>query len=185
MVLASLQLLDSLHADKLSRQEDSSEIFLAKFVFDQICQLPLANGQSWGKPTLDCFAGNEAGQHQVDVFYSKYHGPKAIAVNALYQPWAIDAKKSGHLPLLWVFPPFDLIPDVLNKVMSEQVDAILVLFKFSRFWQSMLLQLPCIAQQTIKYHNRLYTIGSMAPRAMREQKPVIHLVAYKICFSNM
>ena len=55
------------HADRLSRQEDSSEIFLAKFVFDQICQLPLAHGQSWGRPTLDCFAGNEAGQHQVDV----------------------------------------------------------------------------------------------------------------------
>ena len=38
------------HADRMSRQENSSEIFLAKFAFDQICQLPLGNGQSGAGP---------------------------------------------------------------------------------------------------------------------------------------
>ena len=173
------------HADELSRLEDSSEIFLASFVFDQICRLPLAGEQVWGLPTLDCFAGNERGQHQVEEFYSKYHCPKALGINALYQPWATDALRGGDNPLLWVFPPFDLVADVLNRVMLKRVDAILVLPKFNRFWQAMLKQLPCIAHYASKYHDRVYTIGSRAPKAMRDHKPVIPLVAYRICFSKM
>ena len=105
-----------MHADELSRQEDTSEIFLASFVFDQICRLPLAQGVSWGTPTLDCFAGNETGQHQVDIFYSNYHCPKAVAINAMYQPWAVDALRAGGTPLLWISPPFELVPTVINKL---------------------------------------------------------------------
>ena len=43
----------------------------------------------------------------------------------------------------------------------------MVLPKFNRFWQAMLMQMPCIAHCIVKYHSRVYTIGSMAPRAMR------------------
>ena len=87
--------------------------------------------------------------------------------------------------MLWVFPPFDLIPDVLNKLLVEPVNAILILPRFNRFWRAVLMRLPCHAQYAVKYHNRLYTIGSMAPKHMREHKPVIHLIAYRICFSQV
>ncbi len=152
-------------------------------MLDQICRLPLARGLSWGTPTLDCFAGNEAGQHQVDLFYSNYRCPKVVAINAMYQPWAEDALRAGGTPLLWIFPPFDLVPSVINKLLLERVDAILVLPKFSRFWQTLLLQLPCLAKYEVPYRNRVYTIGSMAPKNMREHKPP--LIAYRASFSNV
>lgn len=93
--------------------------------------------------------------------------------------------RAGDSPLLWVFPPFDLIADVLNKVILERVDAILVLPKFIRFWQAMLKRLPCIASHVVKYHDKVYTIGSRAPKAMQDHKPVIHLTAYRICFTEV
>ena len=147
-----------MHADELSRPEDASEIFLAGFVFDHICRLPLAGGLSWGTPTLDCFAGNEAGQHHADVFYSKYHCPKAVAINAMYQPWAKDALRADDTPLLWIFPPFDLVPSVINKLLLERVDAILVLPKFHRFWQTLLSQLPCLAKYVATLAS-VHTVG--------------------------
>ncbi len=101
----------------------------------------------------------------------------------MYQPWAEDALRAGDIPLLWIFPPFDLVPSVINKLLLERVDAILVLPKFQRFWQTLLLQLPCLAKYEVPYHNQVYTIGSMAPKNMRAHKPVIHLVAYRVAFS--
>lgn len=57
-------------------------------------------------PTLDCFAGHSQGQHQVPRVCSKFYGPGAIAINAMYQPWAIDALVPGRVPLIGIFPPF-------------------------------------------------------------------------------
>ena len=82
---------DLVYADELSRLIDSSDIFLSQFVFDNICNLQLRAGQSWGVPRLDCFAGHAKGQYQVSRFYSKFYGPDALAVNAMYQDWAVDA----------------------------------------------------------------------------------------------
>lgn len=103
------------YADELSRMIDSSEIFLAQFAFDKICSLQLGHGQSWGVPTLDCFAGHAEGQHQVDRFYSKFYCPGAVAVSGMYQNWAVDACLPGRLPLLCVFPPFELVGQVIGN----------------------------------------------------------------------
>ena len=55
---------DMVYAGELSRMVDSSETFLAQFAFNQICSLQLWVGQSWGVPTLDCFA---QGMQQVSI----------------------------------------------------------------------------------------------------------------------
>lgn len=127
---------DLVYADELSRMIDSSEIFLAQFVFDNICNLQLRAGQSWGVPTLDCFTGHAKGQHQVSRFYSKFYGPGVLAVNAMYQDWAVDAVLPNRMPLLWVFPPFELVGEVIGKLQLEQTDAILVVPKFCQFGKS-------------------------------------------------
>ncbi len=162
---------------------DSSEIFLAQFAFDKICSLQLGHGQSWGVPTLDCFAGHAEGQHRVDRFYSKFYCPGAVAVSAMYQNWAVDACLLGRLPLLWVFPPFELVGQVIGKLLLEQTDAILIVPRFRRYWQVLLRSLPIIAQHELKYHNRLYSIGSRAPVNMKSNKPIIQFMAYRISFA--
>ena len=45
-----------LHADILSCVEDSSEIFLSRAAFKQVC-MQLSHGHRWGFPTLDVFLG--------------------------------------------------------------------------------------------------------------------------------
>lgn len=65
--------------------------------------------------------------------------------------------------------------------MLERVGATLVLPKSKRFWQAILKQpLPCIAHYVVKYYDRVYTIGSRAPKARQDRVPVIPLVAYRI-----
>ena len=45
-------------------------------------------------------------------------------------------------------------------------------------WQVLLRSLPIIAQHELKYHNRLYSIGSRAPVTMKSNKPVIHFTQF-------
>lgn len=169
----------------LSRVEDSSEIFLSASAFKQICMLK-TDGVRWGFPTLDVFAGGANGQHLVSRYYSLFHTPGAIAANAMYRDWAVDASSHGRKGFLWVFPPFPLIGAVINKLLAEPVNAILVLPRFLRFWTAMLEQLPVFGVHEIAYHHKLYTIGSKAPRYMQGQgndRPVYLLTAYLVKFN--
>ena len=88
----------------------------------------------------------------------------------------------NRLPLLWVFPPFEIVGEVIGKLQPEQTDAILVVPKFRRYWQVLLQSLPIVAQHELKYHNRLYSIGYRAPVNMRLNKPIIQFTAYRISF---
>ena len=124
-------------ADMLSRVEDSSEIFLSHAAFQHVCLLR-TGGRIWGCPTLDVFAGGARGQHVLQRFYSLFYTPGAIGANAMYQCWQLDARRPGRAGLLWVFPPFPLIAAVINKLLVEQVDAILILPRLMRFWSALL-----------------------------------------------
>ena len=53
----------------------------------------------------------------------------------------------------------------------EQVDAILIVPKFRRYWQALMWELPVVAQFDLQFHDRLYTIGSRAPPSMKLNKP--------------
>ena len=81
--------------------------------------------------------------------------------------------------MLWVFPPLPLIGAVINKLLSEQFDAILMLPKFKRYWVPMLQQLP-----TVDGHgfDDMYSIGSRAPDHMKNSKPKYALTAYLVRF---
>ncbi len=174
-----------LHADTLSRVEDSSEIFLSKSAFRHICMLS-SKGVRWGFPTLDVFAGGAKDQHLVSKFYSLYFTPKALAASAMFQNWAKDACSHGRSGMLWVFPPFHLIGAVINKLLVEQTNAIVILPRFLRFWTAMLEQLPVFAIHELSYYSKLYTIGSGAPKYMQGQgkdKPIYLFTAYLVTFS--
>ena len=174
-----------LHADMLSRVEDSSEIFLSRAAFKQVC-MQLSHGHRWGFPTLDVFAGGAKGQHQVSRYYSLFHTSGAIAANAMYQDWKRDACSRGKPGMLWVFPPFPLAGAVINKLMFAKVDAILILPRFMRFWAAMLQQMPVFAEYELPYYSKLYTIGSRAPKYMQAQgsdKPIYLFTAYLVKYT--
>lgn len=105
--------------------------------------MPLSEGQAWGVPTLDCFAGGEQGQRQVPALYSKYYCPHAVADRAMYQPWTQHASIGADGPLLWVFPPFELIPVVTHKFMLEQLMQFWCCLDSTSFWQPMLQSALC------------------------------------------
>ena len=86
-------------------------------------------GFRWGFPTLDVFAGHASQQHVVSRYYTQYHAPQALAVNAMYQCWKQDARLHGNPGMVWVFPPFPLIGAVINKLLFEMVDAIFIVTK--------------------------------------------------------
>lgn len=160
------------YADALSRLLDSSETFLRHNQFVFVCKLK-HQGVAWGWPTLDVFAGAAKGQHQVERFYTLHYAPGCLAVNAMHQCWARDAPiQNGH-GLLWMFPPFELIGAVLNKLKVEQVDAILILPKHTRFWVSMLGSLPVIASHDLGFHMGLYSVGSKVPESWHLDMPRI------------
>ena len=166
-----------LHADMLSRVQDSSEIFLSKAAFKHVC-MQSSRGVRWGFPTLDVFAGGAHSQHQVSRFYSLFCTPKALAANAMLQ--------NNRKGTLWVFPPFPLIGAVINKLLAEQVNAVVLLPSFLRFWTAMIRQLPVFGVHALAYYHKLFTIGSRAPNYMQGQgrdRPCHLFTAYFVKFN--
>ena len=157
-------------ADMWSRVEDSSETFLARHAVQHIC-LQQHLESHWGFPTLEVFAGGAKGQHHATRYYTLFDTPQALACNAMHQNWQRDARTPGSRGKLWVFPPFHLIGAVLNKLLVEQVNAIVILPRFLRFWTAMLKRLPIVREMPIEYYSKLYTVGSRAPRCMQGQGP--------------
>ena len=59
---------------------------------------------------------------QLPKFFSRGRDPQAWKIDALSFPWTVQG--------LFAFPPFSMIPKVLEKVASEEVDLLLV----TPFW---------------------------------------------------
>ena len=70
----------------------------------------------FGKPDLDLFASRL--NHQLTCYVSWIPDPNAVGVDAFTLDWGIQY---NH-----VFPPFSLIPQVLQKVEEDQAEVILV-----------------------------------------------------------
>ena len=100
----------------------------------------------------------------------------------LHQNWYIDAQVPGHRCLVWLFPPFSLIGAALNKLRLEQVNAILIVPKYMRYWVSLLQQLPVVARHELVFHKGLFNVGSKAPVQWKQTLPRTPLVAYLIKF---
>ena len=69
--------------------------------------------QVW--PTLDAFASK--GTHQILRYMTWDRDPKAMAINTLDFYWD---------PVTWLFPPVPLIPLALERVLQQQIMAILI-----------------------------------------------------------
>ena len=97
-------------ADRLSRMgTDFSDWKLEAEVFLKIVQ-------KWGPVSLDLFASSS--NCQVPRYFSWKPEQGAEKTNALYQPWPREGA--------YAFPPFCLIPKILQKIQGEEVKVIVV-----------------------------------------------------------
>ena len=88
---------------------DRTEWQLDKSVFKR----PLA---IFGKPEVDMFASRL--NHQLPLYVAWIPDPEAMAVDAFTQNW------TEHY--IYIFPPFSVIPQVLQKIEQEQAQVIMV-----------------------------------------------------------
>ena len=85
-----------------------------------------------GQPTIDLFTSR--GNNKVKRFYSFYPDPLASGVDAFSFDWSQD--------IIYAFPPFSLIPRVLQKIENEKTEGILIVPIFvNQSWFTSLLTL--------------------------------------------
>lgn len=157
------------YADKLSKIVDSSELFISDVVFDRI-------RLSFGLSTfgLDPFAGIHPGQHRASEFCTLHATPGSIKVNGLAHCWR------GKLS--WIFPPTNLIPQVLRKVSNEKVECVLFLPDFKAPWIATLRNLPIVKNFKCKYFPGLYTLGPRVPADRHTNPPRYSWTAFYVKF---
>lgn len=98
------------NADQESRNQNvDTEWELADFAFRKILS-------EFGAPTIDFFATRA--NKKCEVFCSWHRDPEAIAIDAFTISW-----KNKYF---YAFPPFAVIPKVLQKIVSEQACGIVV-----------------------------------------------------------
>ena len=96
-------------ADRYSRKRSiHTEWSLNVETFQALCE-------RFGTPLIDLFASHT--NHQLPRYMSLYHDPYAAAINAFYQPWD---------EYVYIFPPFNLIPRVLKKLLDDKTEKALV-----------------------------------------------------------
>ena len=115
-------------ADTESRQfNDRTEWSLCQDVFNTICK-HFDNSE----PDIDMFASRL--NTKLPKFCSWRPDPQAVAINAFTIAWDFN--------LLYLFPPFSILQQVLQKLRRERAEAILVAPQWpTQAWFSILLQL--------------------------------------------
>ena len=114
-------------ADYFSRHfSDSTEWFLKQEVFHRVCA-------NFFKPDIDLFASRL--NAQLDRFVSWFAEPGATYVNAFSLTW------SDFAP--YIFPPFSLIGQVLNKLKRDKVEKAILVFPLwrSQIWFLMVMEM--------------------------------------------
>lgn len=79
--------------------------------------------RTWGPHHMDLFASHQ--NHQLPRFMSWRPHPRAFAYDAMQHTW----KKLGNL---YICPPWNLIPQILQKLRTERLEATLI----TPFWPS-------------------------------------------------
>ena len=100
----------NLAADALSRRQIVKEWHLSPVVVTRIFR-------RWGIPQVDAVASRQTAQLST-YFTLDRRDRKAAAVDAFCQPWTAR--------LMYAFPPPQLIPQVLAKVMRDRAEMILI-----------------------------------------------------------
>ena len=89
---------------------DSSEWMLSHQIFQKVCQIR-------GFPEIDLFASRLS--HQIPTYVAWKPDPHSHATDAFQQNWAHK--------FLYAFPPFCMIPKVLNKTLKEKVPKLVLI----------------------------------------------------------
>ena len=83
-------------------------------------------------PAIDLFASRLS--YQIKPFVSFRPDPECFAVNAFLIPWRII--------FFYAFPPFNMMPKVLQKVLFDQGEGILIVPKWpNQPWYSLLIKM--------------------------------------------
>lgn len=110
VVATYIQSKDNAEADLESRRlPTDTEYELADSSFKALCK-------TFGSPVVDLFASRN--NRKCAKFVSWHRDPEAFAFDAFTIPW--------RGTLYYAFPPFSLIPKVLQKIIADKSDVILV-----------------------------------------------------------
>ena len=81
-------------------------------------------------PHLDVFAGPGRGEHVVQQYFTELPDYRSLGADAFSRSWDVP-RLDGREPLVWVFPPSGQELRAINAVAEQEINAILVLPKFS------------------------------------------------------
>lgn len=110
-------------------------------------------------------------------FFTACYTPHTAGVNAMLQDWGKLHDATGGL-LLWVFPPFHLVGQVIVKLVQEQLPAILLVPAWVCYWTPLLRGLSIRDEVSIPYNKGLYILGSRLPESMQRSGCPYPLTAY-------
>ena len=155
----------NVRADWESRNAtDSSDWKLHQKVYLKITKL-------LGTPTVDLFASRLC--HQLPQYMAWKPDPNSFATDAMQQDWN---KMFG-----FAFPPFSLIGRVINKVLRENVEAMILVTPTwqTQPWYTLLLRMP------IQRPLLLLTLPNLLLNPLGEKHPLVktsflRLAAWKI-----
>ena len=152
-------------ADKLSR---SSRPLLAEWSLSMEVLLPIFN--LWGRPMVDLFATRW--NNRLPLFVSPILDPSAWAVDALSLRW-------DNL-IAYVFPPFNMIPEVLDKLLSStRCSAILIAPRWpQRSWFPTLLDL--LIDHPIPLPIRPDLLSQGRRKILHNNPAILHLHAWRL-----
>ena len=126
-------------ADEASRVfQDRHEWGIDECTFDKLCRL-------WGHPNIDLFASRL--NAKLKIFCSWRPDPEASYIDAFTLNW-------NEFDYNYVFPPFSLLPRILQKIEAERAEALVVapLWPTQLWWpklMSLLIDLPRILTNAV------------------------------------
>jgi hypothetical protein len=169
-------------ADELSKRADAHDCSLQQAAYDSLCsrELPLLqqrllNTVTWGSPTVDLFAS--AGAHKCGRYFTPYLSGGAAGTDAFTADW-------GQEQLAYIFagplyPPGPLI----SKVVYDRCNCILVVPRWHKYWEGMLVGPYVRDKFDLKFFAGLYSPGPLMPPHLHNLR--VPLVAYRIDFTGL
>lgn len=154
---------DNVEADKESRSmATETEFELSSTAFNQIAA-------TFGPPQIDLFASKL--NAKCERYVSWHKDPDCWAVNAFTIPWESF--------FFYAFPPFPLIPRVLNKIISEKATGLVVVPHWpSQAWYPLFKQLSLSEIVFLKPSKTLLLSPFREPHPLH---PTLTLAVGKLC----
>ena len=135
-------------ADSLSREfSDSTEWMLKQDIFNRLCI-------HFFQPDIDLFASRL--NARLNSFVSRF--PEPLHLNAFTLDWSE--------PSPYIFPPFNLISRVMNKILQDKVQRAILVFPFwkAQSWFPLVLDNICSFPTRLPWHSlRLHSNNALHP----------------------